>query len=117
MTKEPKKPKHHRLCIRCKVQTTGKSIKECEETFPQCGLTGGNPNDACKTTILQDGKFVFELIKKIDLTKLKDYLDKAREDLKKLKSSNKAKPSKVEPTTPETTPPTEDSKDSKNSQN
>jgi len=74
MNKE-KKPKHHRICMKCHVQSTGKSVKECEESFPRCGLTGGVPNAACNTTMYQDGQKIFEIIKVVDLEKLRTGLE------------------------------------------
>ena len=70
MNKE-KTPKHHRICMKCRVQSTGDTIKECEETFGRCGLDGGVPNDACKTRILQDGQKIFEIISVVELAKLR----------------------------------------------
>lgn len=89
MNKE-KTPKHHRICMKCRVQSTGKSVKECEESFPRCGLNGGVPNDACKTTILQDGQKIFELIKVVDLAKLQEEFNSQEERIKKLENDLKA---------------------------
>ena len=79
MSKE-QTPKHHRICMKCRVQSMGKSVKECEESFPKCGLNGGVPNNACKTTILQDGNKVFEIIPIAELTKLKEDLKLAQKE-------------------------------------
>lgn len=85
-------PKHHRICIKCHAQSTGKSVKECEESFPRCGLNGGVPTDACKTTILQDRKNVFKLISAVDLEKLHKDLEKLHKDLENAKAANKHSP-------------------------
>lgn len=114
MTKE-EKPKHHRICMKCRVESTGKSAKECEKSFPRCGLNGGVPNDACKTTIFQDGTKVFELIKVVDLTKIKEKNKSLQEDIKKLKSSKKADNSTVPKPTPDSTNPEKTPKPDKNS--
>jgi len=75
MNKEKKPWKNHRICMKCRVQSTGNSVKECVETFPRCGLNGGIPNDACKTTIYQDGDKVFELIPTAELAKIQKALE------------------------------------------
>lgn len=93
MNKE-KPPKHHRICTNCMVQSTGNTVKECEEAFPRCGLNGGVPNDACKTTISQDGINVFELITVDDLNKLRKTAESKVASVKSTPKTSKSKNSK-----------------------
>lgn len=116
MNKE-KPPKHHRLCFKCKAQSTGKSVKECEESFPRCGLNGGKPNDACKTTMYQDGEKIFEIIKVVDLTKLEEKNTSLQDEIKKLKSPAKKNTPPVVPKPTENTPKDADKKNSKSPKN
>lgn len=106
--------------MNCRVQSTGKSVKECEESFPRCGLNGGVPIDACKTTIFQDGAKVFEIIQAVDWTKLEEKNNSLQEEIKKLKSPKKAATPKDAPkveSTTKTTPKDSSVKNSKNPKN
>ena len=104
------KPKHHLICMNCRVQSTGNSVKECEKKFGNCGTTGGVPDDACKTTIYQDGVKVFTLVKTSILVEqvtkqavLEDKLKAVQTELKLEKSKLKAKTVKPAPVKPSTT--------------
>lgn len=68
---EKKPAKHHQICTKCGVQSTGKSIKECIEKFPSCGTPGIGPiTNSCKLSILQDGKPIVKLLEITEYEKL-----------------------------------------------
>jgi len=100
---DKKKFKHHLICMKCRMQSTGKTVKECEKTFGNCGISGGPLNDACKTTLYLDGKPVYKLV-------LTDEFEKLLAKVEKQKAkTTKEEPMPVTETTEPTPKPVEES--------
>jgi len=70
MAETKKSWKNQLICMDCGAESLGKSVKECNKTFPGCRKDGGPIKDSCRTTILQDGKPIVKVLQMAEYEKL-----------------------------------------------
>lgn len=94
MAEKKKSWKNQLICMECSAESLGKSVKECEKTFPDCGKGLGPIKDSCRVRMYQDGKPIVKVLEMAEYEKLLRVSTKVEEA--KAKALSKAQASIAE---------------------